>query len=132
MTFDKDMRTGLIQQPRGLQRCFERVLKSRRDDLFIDQTFLGSFFLFFSGAGPGARICPGAFTRAAEKQKEKASGRSAIYKQVIPTGFDNNKRSIGFSQAPTHKIWVIATCERRAPTARTLWTLDFELWTVPP
>ena len=82
------------------QAIFE-VFKSRRDDLFIEQTAKGHFFLFFSGAGQCASPSLNASTRAAEKQKENKFSRCVLYKQVIPTGFKTRvssriwKRSAG-------------------------------------
>jgi len=64
-------------------------LKSRRDDLFIDERSKGYFFLFFSGAGQCACSYLNVSTRAAEKQKENGFIGSMYYKQVIPTGFQN-------------------------------------------
>jgi hypothetical protein len=68
------------------------LLKSRRDDLFIDLRASELFFLFFSGAGQSLRKHIGAFARAAEKQKEKTFGCRVVYKQVIPTGFKTPER----------------------------------------
>jgi hypothetical protein len=45
-------------------------VKSRRDDLFIEQVSPNSVFLFFGGAGQGSSKYRTLPTRAAEKQKE--------------------------------------------------------------
>src|SRR6266700_3925360 len=88
-----DLRRRDLRRPdtRELKiRCLRigvRVLKSRRDGLFIDQTAPRCFFLFFSGAESTPRHV-GRHRTAPLKNKKKTWVRClAIYKQAIPTGF---------------------------------------------
>src|SRR5206468_4202498 len=63
--------------------------KSRRDGLFIDREPPYPRFLFvFQRRGSVASVVSGRVLRAAEKQKETSGGR-LIYKQAIPTGFQD-------------------------------------------
>src|SRR5438552_1738980 len=74
--------------------------KSRRDGLFIDRQPPYPRFLFvFQRRGSVASDVSGRVLRAAEKQKETSWGR-LVYKQAIPTGFQNfdtRSASIGFA-----------------------------------
>src|SRR5205085_12306532 len=66
--------------------------KSRRDGLFIDRQPPYPRFLFvFQRRGSVASVVSGRVLRAAEKQKETSWGR-LVYKQAIPTGFQDNDR----------------------------------------
>ena len=63
--------------------------KSRRDGLFIDRQPPYRHFLFvFQRRGSVASVASGRVLRAAEKQKETSGGR-LVYKQAIPTGFQD-------------------------------------------
>src|SRR5436309_10417450 len=93
--------------------------KSRRDGLFIDRQLPYLRFLFvFQRRGSVASDVSGRVLRAAEKQKE-TSWAVLVYKQAIPTGFqdlDTRSASIGFatlvyqiSRMPPPKMWVMTS-----------------------
>src|SRR5205814_371790 len=81
-------------------RCLRitvKVLKSRRDGLFIDQTVPRWFFLFFSGA-ENTPTHVGSHRPAPLKNKKKPWVRwLAIYKQAIPTGFGRSPKSKAYA-----------------------------------
>ena len=70
--------------------AFSVALKSRRDDLFIDQRApLPFFFLFFSGAGWHASKSRHLLPAPLKNNKSWGVRWLPFYKQVIPTGFRN-------------------------------------------
>jgi hypothetical protein len=77
----------LISEKNWWLRLHRFGLKSRRDDLFIeDADATQFFFLFFSGAGQRSAVRREFRTRAAEKQKENHLGRLQTINRSSPTG----------------------------------------------
>src|SRR5436309_5422288 len=97
---------------------FRAPCKSRRDGLFIDRQppYPRSLFVF-QRRGSVASDVSGHVLRAAEKQKETSWGR-LVYKQAIPTGFqdlDTDPQAsdcnscTGSSKISPPKMWVMTS-----------------------